>query len=520
MSRTATHAVTRRHRPTRWLAALAVLAAAVPTLLATTAMPASAAGTVTLSKSADLTDAETITVSGSGFDSTRGIYVMFCQQTSERPAGADCSGAQQWISDSDLAQGADGTVRWSGPGSFSVSLSVSQTWGTVDCKAVTCGVVTRNDHMDRGLTDQDTFTPVSFADEQTEPTVTSTTTTTTTTTTAPTDGTTTTSTTTEPGGGDGDDAGAPLETRNDTRITLSKSTDLAGGEVITVSGTGFAPEQGIYVQNCVAPAGTLGTAEGRTVKCYPDQDGERTVWLTPVPADGAWATPFTVADTFGDVDCRVQGCGVFVRRDHSGGGADFSQDAFVPISFGDPSTTPSTTPGQTGARLTVTPATGIVSGSTVTVEGAGFRAGHEIFVGVCDTAVPSFAACDFDNVQQVTVDHGGTARAGGPGTFVTEIVARAEFGGTDCAAIASRCAVTTWAVSGNDVALEVSAAIGFASAGAPGAPGSGSSGSQGGSGGSAPLARTGSNSTDLVLVGSASLLVGAALFVVGRRRMV
>lgn len=239
------------------------------------------------------------------------------------------------------------------------------------------------------------------------------------------------------------------------------------------------------------------------------------MWLTPVPSDGTWSTPLTVADAFGDVDCREQACGVFVRRDHSGGAADFSQDAFAPISFGDPSTTPTTTPGPVGARLTIAPASGITSGSTIRVEGAGFRAGHEIFVGVCDSAVANFAACDFASVQQVTVEHGGTARAGGPGTFVAHLVARSKFGGTDCSAAASRCAVATWAVSGNDAALEVTAPLLFAATGTSTPTGPRPTGSASG----APLARTGSESTRLALVGSLAILVGAGLYAASRRRL-
>jgi hypothetical protein len=313
MTRPATTSIFRRGRASRWLAALAVVAAALPAVLAMGASPAAAAGSVSLSKYSGLTDGESIVVTGAGFnagtpDSPKGIYLMFCQQTGGRPSGADCSGAQAWISDSPLAVSTPGSVRWGNGGSFSVSIPVAAAFGGVDCTQVTCGVVTRNDHMDQGATDQDSFTPVSFGAEPT-----------TSTTEAPAESTTTT----RPGDDDGPG------TENDTRITLSKNSDLAGGEVINVSGTGFVADQGIYVQVCAAPEGTLGSAAGRAGNCYPEQDGNHTVWLTPVPSDGTWSTPLTVADAFGDVDCREQACGVFVRRDHSGGAADFSQDAFA-----------------------------------------------------------------------------------------------------------------------------------------------------------------------------------------------
>lgn len=491
MSRSVPSAPMRRRRSSRWLAALVAVAAAVPTLLAATAGPAAAAGTITLSKSTGLNAAgETITVSGSGYDASKGVYLWFCENTGTRPTGASCDGSTQvWISDSPLAQVTPGSARWGANGTFSVSITVRAIFNDVDCTAVSCGVAVRNDHQSPG-TDLDSVTPVSFGTAPED-------TTTTTEAQAPEESTTTTT--------------APASA-NTTRITLSKATDLGGGEVITVSGTGFVPDQGVYVQFCAAPTGALGTQAGRTTACYPEQDGERTVWLTPVPADGTWSTPLTVSDAFDDVDCRAQSCGVFVRRDHSGGSADFSQDAFAPVTFGDPATTPTTLPGAVGARLTVTPATGIVPGSTITVDGAGFRAGHEIFVGVCDLAVANFAACDFAHVEEVTVDH--VARAGGPGTFSAQLVARATFGTTDCSAPASRCGVATWAVSGNDAALEASSPIAFAGAAAP-APAPG--GARPGTG--APLARTGASSAQLALLGTLSVLAGAALFAASRRRM-
>lgn len=488
-------------RALRWLTAMAVAIAAIPAVLAATAAPAAAAGSVTLSKYAGLNAVgDTVTVYGSGYDTSSGVYVWFCQNTGSRPSGADCDGATQyWISDSPLAQMTPGALRWGPGGSFAVSLSVKAVFGSTDCTQVQCGVAVRNDHQSQG-SENDSVTVVSFG-EETQPTVTD-----------PTTVPGSTSTTVpRPGEGEGP------ATDNDTRITLSKDTDLAGGETITVSGTGFEPEQGIYVRLCAAPEGRLGTEAGRATECYPEQDGTHTVWLTPVPSDGNWTTPLTVLDTFGDVDCREQSCGVFVRRDHSGGAADFSQDAFAPITFGDPSSTPTTAPVATGARLTVTPSSGIVSGATVTVEGAGFRAGHEIFVAVCDTAVANFAACDFENVGQVQVEHGRTDRAGGPGTFVTQLVARSKFGATDCGSASARCAVSTWAVSGNEPALEASAPIQFAGAGAtPGAVGG--HGAPGTATGGAPLARTGAQTTQLVLIGTLAMVAGAAFFAMGRRR--
>ena len=95
------------------------------------------------------------------------------------------------------------------------------------------------------------------------------------------------------------------------------------------------------MQFCATPTGQIGTAAGRAASCYPEQDGTHTVWVSPVPASGTFTTPLTVVSAFtaravNVVDCTVDGaCGVFVRRDHDGGTTDYSQDAFVPVTFGD-----------------------------------------------------------------------------------------------------------------------------------------------------------------------------------------
>lgn len=479
----------RRGSGRRLLAVVALVAAAVPALLAATSSPAAAAGSVSLSKSTGLDPAgETITVSGAGFDSsgTRGIYLMFCHQTGGRPTGSQCSGAQNWITHPQFGP----PVVWSGSGAFSATIDVVGSWSGVDCTdgSTVCGVVTRNDHSDAHLFDQDSFTPVSFAS-------------------VPEETTTTTS---------GPTSSVPSRTR--PSISLDRSVDLAGGDVITVAGKGFEPDQGVYVRVCEEPTGTLGTSAGRARNCYPEQDGTHTVWVNPVGAGGTWTTPLTVTDSFGDVDCLTTACGVFVRRDHSGGATDFSQDAYVGITFTEGTTTPTTVPSNV-ARLTVTPSSDLVPGQRVTVTGEGFRPSERVFVGVCNLDVANFAACDFTNVAEVTVAS-ATANAGAPGSFSTSLVVRSTFDATDCHQPDARCAVATWAVSGNDAAAEVSAALAFRPSGT-GTGGTGTDsgiGSGGSTGTGGALARTGAESGRLALVGSLALLAGFGVLAVDRRR--
>ncbi|MEZ5203276.1 MAG: neocarzinostatin apoprotein domain-containing protein [Acidimicrobiales bacterium] len=629
-------------------AAMSLAAAAfVGSALVATATPTSGAEAteraLTLSKSIDVAaTGETLTVGGSGFDSTRGIYLMFCRQvgasgTAEgRPGGADCSSAQAWITNPGAGVPPSGTVAWTGDGTFETTLDVIGAFGTVDCRAAgtVCGVVTRNDHRETGVYDQDTFTPVSFAAEET-----------TTTTTVPTDpeapsvtvtptsgldgagDTVTVTGSTIPDGqgvyvrfcqkvtgtigtaagrpaagqcdGDGlwvtpnPPPGAPLPTivdgsfsvelpvvgafagdswidcmepascgvyvrrdhnggaadfaldsftalafdpsseapvdpdepeqpSNDVSVAATPNADLVDGQTITVTGNGFVAGQGVYVQLCATPTGTLGTAAGRATSCYPEQDGVHIVWVTPIASNGTFSTPLTVAESFTDaagtdVDCTVDGaCGVFVRRDHAGGTSDYSQDAFAPIAFGggDP-VVPST------ASLSADRTEGLdADGDTITVEGADYRPGDPVFVALCDSSVPNFAACDYDHVEEVTpaaaVASSGRA-LGDPGSFTVELDVQATFGDTDCAAI-DTCAVRTWSVSGSNPDAEASLPVSFVVHGevVPEAtPDTTSDGVDTVTDGT--LARTGWSPWLLTTMGAGLVALGSA-FVLGNRR--
>lgn len=348
-------------RPLRLLLALGVaVAAAVPTLVVAGAGPAHAAGSVTPSKSTEIDPAgETLTVTGSGFDSSRGVYVWFCEQVGTsgtpagRPTGANCFGDGIWVSNTPGAM--DGKAAWSGAGTFSVSIPVVGSFGSVDCRAAgtVCGIVTRNDHLDAGSYDQDTFTPLAFAADE----------------------------------GEG------------PQIVVDPATGLdAAGDVVQVDGTGIPAGQGVYVRLCQAPMGTVGTAAGRPVPAVCDGDG---LWATPSPpagqplppvVDGAFSVELDVVGAFAGetsvIDCTApSSCGVFVRRDHNGGAADFSLDSFTPITF-DPATeppvvTPPTEPSRNDVVVTLSESEDLADGQTITVTGRAFTPDQGVYVQFC-----------------------------------------------------------------------------------------------------------------------------------------
>lgn len=115
---------------------------------------------------------DTVRVSGSGFDTTKGIYVAFCvkppagQAPSPCGGGADTdgdSGSSEWISSNPPPYGKSLAKPYGSGGTFTVSIKVSPKIGSVDCRVSTCVIATRADHTRSSDRSQDVFIPISFA---------------------------------------------------------------------------------------------------------------------------------------------------------------------------------------------------------------------------------------------------------------------------------------------------------------------------------------------------------------------
>jgi len=130
--------------------------------------------TMVVSKSQRLSeDGETVRVTGSGYDITKGIYVALCviqppdQQPSPCGGGIDragASGASIWISSNPPTYGSGLAIPYGEGGSFDVEFSVSPTINdAVDCRAVECAIVTKSDHTIAVDRSQDLVVPVTFA---------------------------------------------------------------------------------------------------------------------------------------------------------------------------------------------------------------------------------------------------------------------------------------------------------------------------------------------------------------------
>jgi LPXTG-motif cell wall-anchored protein len=169
----------------RRVAGFAALAAIALTLA--TASPAPAAGTsatgpegqkLTASKASGLDPAgETVTVSGTGYNTEKGIYVAFCVDNGAGRTPTPCvggvdmsgeSGASVWVSSNPPSYGEGLAKPYGGSGhkgTFSVQLKVRAKDANTDCtkSGVTCAVITRNDHTRGGDQTQTVRIPVTFA---------------------------------------------------------------------------------------------------------------------------------------------------------------------------------------------------------------------------------------------------------------------------------------------------------------------------------------------------------------------
>jgi iron complex transport system substrate-binding protein len=130
--------------------------------------------TLSVSQAADLDPAGTeVTVTGSGYDESKGIYVSFCvlPPTGQKPTpcggGIDLSGSgggTVWVSSNPPAYATGLTTPFGPGGSFEVTITVAAAIADgLDCRVIACAVVTRADHTRGDDRTEDVFVPVSFA---------------------------------------------------------------------------------------------------------------------------------------------------------------------------------------------------------------------------------------------------------------------------------------------------------------------------------------------------------------------
>ena len=159
-----------------------VVAAAALTVAPASALPSAAGGSTTVTTKSGLSltvtpvrrlpSSATVHVTGKGYDRTVGIYVALCVTPVKGVAPSPCGGgvnmtassaASAWISSNPPPYGTALATPYRRGGRFDMTMTVSPMIGTVDCRQVSCAIVTRADHTRPGERRFDVAIPVTFA---------------------------------------------------------------------------------------------------------------------------------------------------------------------------------------------------------------------------------------------------------------------------------------------------------------------------------------------------------------------
>ena len=143
--------------------------------ITTTSVATSIAPTIrpklTVSQTTNLNpNGTSVTVRGSGYDISKGVYVIVCTQAapgaqSTCVGGVNIDGSSPssvWVSSNPPSYAIGLTTAFQPDGSFNITLLAVAKSGDLDCTLVKCGVVTRSDHLRYTDRTQDVFVPITF----------------------------------------------------------------------------------------------------------------------------------------------------------------------------------------------------------------------------------------------------------------------------------------------------------------------------------------------------------------------
>jgi hypothetical protein len=152
------------------IAALLVTSLAISTAHADTSVTGNSGERISIPTSA-LSKETLVTVKGSSFDETVGIYLAYCVLPKSGAAPTPCGGgankkgigdASYWISSNPPPYGEGLAIAYNPGGRFSQKLLISKKIGKFDCTKVKCAITVRSDHLHEGDRSHDLFIPVTF----------------------------------------------------------------------------------------------------------------------------------------------------------------------------------------------------------------------------------------------------------------------------------------------------------------------------------------------------------------------
>jgi|GEM_PF-573673 len=110
-------------------------------------------------------------------------------------------------------------------------------------------------------------------------------------------------------------AATQTQTLDMMSFTMPTFTSVQAGDVLTLKISGLNGSEGVYVSVCDK------TVASATKSTLCDSNQAHMAWITADGANhsaaGSTGGQITVADTFGDVDCKKTACVLYVRGDHN-----------------------------------------------------------------------------------------------------------------------------------------------------------------------------------------------------------
>ncbi|MHB8335112.1 MAG: neocarzinostatin apoprotein domain-containing protein [Acidimicrobiales bacterium] len=237
--------------------------------------------------------------------------------------------------------------------------------------------------------------------------------------------------------------GAPTASASSTpTMTITPNTGLTSNQAVTIAGSGFAPGASLAAVECIGSATT-------TTGC-----DLNAIAPISVSSSGTFSASFYVqTGPIGNGTCGTSAtdanCLIAV------GTLAGTLVASGPITFATASSTPA------GPSITVTPATGLKNGDTVTITGSGFTAGDSLFALECLVTATSAAGCDTTGATPITANSDGTL----PSTTFT--VTAGAIGTGTCGTSASDLTGCVISVSNASAGDAAHAAITFAALASP-----------------------------------------------------
>ena len=127
---------------------------------------------LSVNKVSNLKSGDQLTITGTHFDETVGIYVAMCKVVAKTELPTPCGGgidktgaskSSVWISSNAPSYGTGLARPYGVGGRFNVTIKVSPMIGKLDCRKIACAVYVRADHTRGDDRSYDLKVPITFA---------------------------------------------------------------------------------------------------------------------------------------------------------------------------------------------------------------------------------------------------------------------------------------------------------------------------------------------------------------------